>query len=1026
MPASSIDLRFTREDSTYGTGSKLEVPGSETNGIVALSIPSPGGTVQYSTPAPTRGGSQGLSGTTTIQNVAPDGTGWFLEDTSVLSGKRTYNDAATTATIDFESFSGAVDANLYMRFFKYQISTGTYTYIGVIYDLTTSFQQSRNAVCSATLPNIGTFGPDVILYVDFVWYFPDGTSTARTVNLRTGNGISVLSLRVIPQSDLAPPNDPFAGAVALNPRQFDSKSASNVYASYEDGEPLWAQYSGGGGFLPNNIDGPGSLWWKWTCPTGGVASVTFDTIGSFSHVFSNLRINTRLRVWTADVASPTFAQLTLVAENDNQASYSDNGAFEDNPPMSPDKYSKVLLMNPEVGRTYWLQVMTCSFNGDTDPPSSTGNIFCRSTPAYRGAWIQRPNLILDNDDLLTTLDDTAYSGGGLVNNAGVGFHQTNQFHGAWEIWQFAPYPNPAPDPRAYEQATLVSNCGDQSRGENANQRDVTWDPDDQDGDGDPTILPFVYRCCGRIGPVFDMGSQSQATDGSLPTGAGSSGSATASGGFASISPSFPGLCNWSTYWGFRIFHPRYACHQAAHWTYLGKLPGSADVSGLPAGAQGVVYSKTAADLVRFRIRPGTGGASAHPSNGLFGQSIVGEWWEIPNLWPNPPTWGLWRNGAGQWVCRTNTSPGTYPSALPGDMRTMGGRHIGDVTYIGGAQSSRTTNWTVLLENEEQAADATYTPSDVWMFGFAVDFILAHVTMGDQIATAQAGTSSWSFTRHISGHDIEFELELKLPCYAILYPAPSYSMGTVDGSNFFESDCSTTTGWTSATPASIDSGRFRFVTSPSSAYLDLGGSASPSVMAEFDFEPASLSGIGGGEFVSFYGDGGTVRHVYGNLANTSGTVTWQVGAASVLTSTGLVTTGEHRYHVQVIVSDTDGSIIVWKDGAVHSQVHGVDTKNGGTSAFVDRVFFGAHGNTTYLDDVVIGPTVPLNDECPGLELPPNLIEPPLRMIQRDDDNGLNTDGSQTPRLLGTGGVQRASSQQRSRYPRLQTRNEKGYR
>jgi hypothetical protein len=778
MAASSIQLYMDRVNSTLGTGSLLKTSSAGlTNATVALTAPA-SAQVQYSTPLPTRGGAPTLTGSTTRPN--PDGTGWFLEDSTTMTGKRIYFDVATTARIAFETWSGAADVWVTMRFWKYNTLDGSYTFCGSLTDSAIDARQNNDANFSGTMGTSQNFASTDRLYVDFHWYYFDAASTARTVNMRTGDTLSNINLRVIPSSDLAPVNDAFAGAVALNQSTSDARVASNIYSSYEDGEPLWAQYSGGGGFTNPNIDGPGSLWWKWTCPTGvGIAAINFNTVGSFSHVFNNLRLNTRMRIWTAETPTPTFAQLTLVAENDNQGSYSDNGAFEDNPPMSPDKYSNVLIMNPEEGRTYWVQVMTCSFNGDVDPPSSTGNVHCRSVPSYRGEWIFRDNVVLTNADE-TTLNQTGYTNDGYTNNAGVNFTSSHQFHGFWAIWQFAPYPNPAPDPRAYEVASKITYCGDQSRDENGNNRDMTWDPDDQDGDGGPTILPGPYRCCGRIGPIFDMGSQSQATDGSLPSGAGSNGAATASGGYASISPSFPGLCNWSSYWGFRTFNPRHPAHVPAIWTYLGKLPGSSDTSGLPAGVQGVVYSKHCAEVVRFRVRPGSAGASAHPSNGLFGQTITGEWWEIPNSYPTAPTWGLWRNGSGQWVCRTNTTPGNYPTALPGDMRTMGGRHIGNATFAGGVQTSRGTTWTTLLEYDVQEPNDVLTTSDVHIFGFGADFVMNDEDMGNQVATAQAGSSSWSFTRHISGTNLEYEIELKLPCYAFLYPEPQYPTAECPG------------------------------------------------------------------------------------------------------------------------------------------------------------------------------------------------------------------------------------------------------
>ena len=66
----------------------------------------------------------------------------------------------------------------------------------------------------------------------------------------------------------APANDNFADAIVLSNASLPvSDSASNVEATRETGEPEHA-----------NMNGGGSLWWRWTAPKTG--TITIDTCGS--------------------------------------------------------------------------------------------------------------------------------------------------------------------------------------------------------------------------------------------------------------------------------------------------------------------------------------------------------------------------------------------------------------------------------------------------------------------------------------------------------------------------------------------------------------------------------------------------------------------------------------------------------------------------------------------------------------------------------------------------------------------------
>ncbi len=92
-------------------------------------------------------------------------------------------------------------------------------------------------------------------------------------------------------STVAPANDAFASAEALSATS-ESRTAANVLATKESGEPNHAANAGGA-----------SVWWKWTAPKTGIASV--NTIGS--------TFDTLLAVYTGNAVNA----LTAVASDDN-------------------------------------------------------------------------------------------------------------------------------------------------------------------------------------------------------------------------------------------------------------------------------------------------------------------------------------------------------------------------------------------------------------------------------------------------------------------------------------------------------------------------------------------------------------------------------------------------------------------------------------------------------------------------------------------------------------------------------------
>ncbi len=65
---------------------------------------------------------------------------------------------------------------------------------------------------------------------------------------------------------------------------------------------------------------------------------------------------------------------------------------------------------------------------------------------------------------------------------------------------------------------------------------------------------------------------------------------------------------------------------------------------------------------------------------------------------------------------------------------------------------------------------------------------------------------------------------------------------------------------------------------------------------------------------------------------------------------------HYFEFKFTINDTTGTIDIWRDGVNIFTDTGLDTKNGGTASFIDRLDFqGASGFTYYLDDLYIGNT-----------------------------------------------------------------------
>ncbi len=66
---------------------------------------------------------------------------------------------------------------------------------------------------------------------------------------------------------------------------------------------------------------------------------------------------------------------------------------------------------------------------------------------------------------------------------------------------------------------------------------------------------------------------------------------------------------------------------------------------------------------------------------------------------------------------------------------------------------------------------------------------------------------------------------------------------------------------------------------------------------------------------------------------------------------------HYFEFKFTISDTVGTIDIWRDGVNILTDTGLDTRNGGTDQFIDRIDFqGANSFTYYTDDIYIGNSV----------------------------------------------------------------------
>ena len=117
------------------------------------------------------------------------------------------------------------------------------------------------------------------------------------VGVRSSFDVDDVSLLSFTTNDI-PANDNFTNAASLGAATNISATATNILATKEPGEPKHAGNSGGH-----------SVWWTWTAPTNGVA--TISTAGS--------TFNTLLGVYTGAAVNG----LTQVAANDDNSSRGD-------------------------------------------------------------------------------------------------------------------------------------------------------------------------------------------------------------------------------------------------------------------------------------------------------------------------------------------------------------------------------------------------------------------------------------------------------------------------------------------------------------------------------------------------------------------------------------------------------------------------------------------------------------------------------------------------------------------------------
>jgi len=177
---------------------------------------------------------------------------------------------------------------------------------------TTNYTKTVTSGTSVTLTAPSTSGGKA-----FTGWTGDVTSSSQTVSF-TMNGNKTVT------ANYAPPNDMFASAITISGTSGQT-TGSNVGATKESGEPSHAGNSGGA-----------SVWWKWTAPASGQA--TINTNGS--------SFDTLLGVYTGS----SVGGLTLVASDD------DGG----------DGTQSLVTFNAISGITY--RIVVDGFNG------ATGNI----------------------------------------------------------------------------------------------------------------------------------------------------------------------------------------------------------------------------------------------------------------------------------------------------------------------------------------------------------------------------------------------------------------------------------------------------------------------------------------------------------------------------------------------------------------------------------------------------------------------------------------------------------------------------
>lgn len=173
--------------------------------------------------------------------------------------------------------------------------------------------------------------------------------------------------------------------------------------------------------------------------------------------------------------------------------------------------------------------------------------------------------------------------------------------------------------------------------------------------------------------------------------------------------------------------------------------------------------------------------------------------------------------------------------------------------------------------------------------------------------------------------------------------------------WFDSDCSTATGWTSATVTVVAGGRngSGFELTTGSAYMDLGADKSGEVIVGFAFQPPDpMSGIVTGDLLEFRGDAGATLHLQINL-DAAGTLTAVSNGITLATATAAIAAGWQYVEAKVVLGeDPTGLVQVRVDGTLVIDNPDCDTLNAGTVPAIDRVLFGSFTAASQMDDVYI--------------------------------------------------------------------------